>query len=262
MYASSAAHYLRGRPPYSAQLLDVLRDELDLDGTGLLVDVGCGPGVLVVQLAPAVATRIGIDPEPAMLDEAASHAAAHDVEAQWICARAEYLPALDLPPARLVTFGQSLHWTDQEPVIDAVYDLLEPGGAIAVIAHDIEAGPSPIDAPAPPIPHDEIHALIRRHLANDSAPRPARMDRFEDALTRSRFGTSRHVLAPGRTDLVRSADDVIANFFSTSFAAPDLFGAGLDAFVADMRDVLATSSPTGRFWDWPGDTAVVLAVKR
>ncbi len=261
MYASSAAHYLRGRPPYSAQLLDVLRDELDLDGTGLLVDVGCGPGVLVVQLAAAVATRIGIDPEPAMLDEAAGHAAAHDVEAQWIRARAEDLRALDLPPARLVTFGQSLHWTDQEPVIDAVYDLLEPGGAIAVIAHDIEAGPPPIDQPAPPIPHDEIHALIRRHLANDSAPRPARMDRFEDALARSRFGTSRHVLAPGRTDLVRGADDVIANFFSTSFAAPDLFGAGRDAFVADMRALLAASSPTGRFWDWPGDTAVVLAVK-
>jgi SAM-dependent methyltransferase len=261
VYASSAAHYLRGRPPYSAQLLDVLRDELGLDGTGLLVDVGCGPGVLVVQLAAAVATRIGIDPEPAMLAAAAGHADARDVGAQWIRARAEDLPALDLPPARLVTFGQSLHWTDQEPVIDAVYDVLEPGGAIAVIAHDIEAGPPPIDPPAPPIPHDEIHALIRRHLANDSAPRPARMDRVEDALARSRFGTSRQVLAPGRTDLVRGADDVIAGFLSMSFAAPDLFGAGLDAFVADMRALLAESSPTGRFWDWPGDTAVVLAAK-
>jgi len=90
--------------------------------------------VLVVQLAPAVPTRIGIDPEPAMLDEAARHAVAHDVDAQWICARAEDLGALGLPPARLVTFGQSLHWTDQERVIEAVYYLLQPGGAIAVIS--------------------------------------------------------------------------------------------------------------------------------
>ena len=196
-----------------------------------------------------------------MLDEAARHAVAHAVDAQWICARAEDLGALGLPPARLVTFGQSLHWTDQEPVIEAVYDLLQPGGAIAVISHDIEASPPPIAPPAPLIPHDEIHALIRQHLANDAGASPARMDRFEDALARSPFRTSRRVLAPGRTDLVRDTDDVIASFLSMSFAAPDLFGDGLDAFVADMRALLAATSPAGRFWDWPGDTAVVLAVK-
>jgi ubiquinone/menaquinone biosynthesis C-methylase UbiE len=261
VYSSSAPYYLRGRPPYSTHLLDLLRSELDLDGSGVLVDVGCGPGVLVVQLAPAVTTRIGIDPEPAMLEEAARHAAAHDVAARWICARAEDLPALQLPPARLVTFGQSLHWTDQALVIDAVYDLLEPGGAIAVISHDIDAAPPPIAGPAPPIPHDEVHALIRRHLANDSAPRPAHMERFQDALARSRFRAARPLHAPGRRDLVRDIDGVIAGFLSMSFASPDQFGPGLDAFLADARNLLAEASPTGRFWDWPGDTAVVLAVK-
>jgi ubiquinone/menaquinone biosynthesis C-methylase UbiE len=261
VYASGAPYYLRGRPPYSAQLPDVLRAELGLDGTGVLVDVGCGPGVLVVQLASAVETRIGIDPEPAMLEEAARHAAAHDVAARWIGARAEDLPSLQLPPARLVTFGQSLHWTDQALVIDAVYDLLEPGGGIAVISHDIEAAPRPSAGPAPPIPHDDMHALIRRHLANDSAPRPAHMERFQDAVARSRFRTARQLQAPGRTDLVRDVDGVIAGFLSMSFAAPDLFGAGLDAFLADARSLLEGASPTGRFWDWPGDTAVVLAVK-
>ena len=66
-YATAAAHYLRGRPPYSPQLADVMRSELGLDGTGVLVDVGCGPGVLAVQLAPLFDTVVGIDPEPAML---------------------------------------------------------------------------------------------------------------------------------------------------------------------------------------------------
>ena len=82
-YATAAPHYLRGRPPYSAQLVDVLRAAIGLDGTGTLIDV-CGPGVLAVQLAPLFDTVIGIDPEPAMLAEARRHAAARDVEMDWV----------------------------------------------------------------------------------------------------------------------------------------------------------------------------------
>jgi precorrin-6B methylase 2 len=50
-YLGSARHYLAGRPPYSAELAAVLAAELELDGTGRLLDVGSGPGVLAVQLA-------------------------------------------------------------------------------------------------------------------------------------------------------------------------------------------------------------------
>ena len=39
-----------------------------------------------------------------------------------------------------------------------------------------------------------------------------------------------------------------------SFAAPHLFGADLDAFVDAVHEVLREASPSGRFWDWPGDT--------
>ena len=78
-YATAAGHYLRGRPPYSAQLPDVMRAEIGLDGSGTLIDVGCGPGILAVQLAPLFDTVIGIDPEPAMLAEAVRHAGSRAV---------------------------------------------------------------------------------------------------------------------------------------------------------------------------------------
>jgi 2-polyprenyl-3-methyl-5-hydroxy-6-metoxy-1,4-benzoquinol methylase len=51
-FAGTAPYYLRGRPPYSDQLGDVLVRELGLDRTGSLLDVGCGPGTLGIQLAP------------------------------------------------------------------------------------------------------------------------------------------------------------------------------------------------------------------
>jgi hypothetical protein len=50
-FSGTARYYLRGRPPYSAQLYEVLKRELALDGTGRLLDIGSGPGTLGVQLA-------------------------------------------------------------------------------------------------------------------------------------------------------------------------------------------------------------------
>ena len=129
-YATAAAHYLRGRPPYSAQLPEVMEVEIGLDGAGALVDVGCGPGVLAVQLAPLFDRVIGVDPEPEMLAQAGRHATDNGVAATWIEARAEDLAVLELPAARLVTFGQSIHWTDRELVLCLVHELVEPGGAV------------------------------------------------------------------------------------------------------------------------------------
>ena len=36
----------------------------------------------------------------------------------------------------------------------------------------------------------------------------------------------------------------------------------MSRFLADLRAVLATTSPTGLFHDWPGDTVVIWARKQ
>ena len=50
-YLGAAPYCLRGRPGYSADLASGLPDELGLDGTGHLVDVGSRPGTVGAQLA-------------------------------------------------------------------------------------------------------------------------------------------------------------------------------------------------------------------
>lgn len=257
-YATAAAHYLRGRPPYSRELPAVLRAELGLDGSGVLIDVGCGPGSLAVQLAPLFHEVIGIDPEPAMLNEAVRHAAEHEVNARWVQARAEDLATLDLPAPRLVTFGQSIHWSDQRPVLAMVYELLRPGGVVALIAADATHGAPPATPPAPPIPHAEIEALIGRYTGWSRKPGE---DTFERALVESPFGASWVVYAPGRPDIVRRIDEVVSGYLSMSFAAPARFGDSLTAFITDLEALLAEASPDGEFHDWPGDTVAVWATK-
>ena len=103
----SARHYLAGRPPYSAELGAVLAAELGLDGTGQLLDVGSGPGVLAVQLAGLFERVTALEPDPEMLAAAREHAARNCVPPiAFIQATAEDISILGLPPVRAVTFGQ------------------------------------------------------------------------------------------------------------------------------------------------------------
>jgi hypothetical protein len=115
----------------------------------------------------------------------------------------------------------------------------------------------------PPIPHAEIRALVETYLG--PAPRagqglaPVRTQRFQDVLVRTRFGEPQVIFVPGIPDLVRTSESVLSGYFSLSSAAPHLFGDRLDDFAADVRGLLASRSPEGVFWDWPGDTEVVIS---
>lgn len=121
IYRGSAAHYRAGRPPYSAELERTLTDALGLDGQGRLLDCGCGPGILTVRLAGLFYEAVGLDPDADMLDEARRAAGGAGVEnVRWVQAQAEDLPGAARGPYRLVTFGQSFHWTQEDVVAEIV----------------------------------------------------------------------------------------------------------------------------------------------
>jgi len=266
IYQGSAAFYARGRPPYSGALESTLTVELGLDGSGRLLDIGCGPGILAVALAPLFTEAVGLDPDADMLAEAARRATdAALLNVRWVQALGEDIPNLDLGSFRVASFGQSFHWMPREVVAEAVYDLLEPGGAIVLIVHTVEGRPVPEGPGYPPIPHELIRDLIKSYLGERLRSGQGFVsyppDRYEDALARTRFGTPEVVFAPGRDDLVQDIDGVLANYYSMSFCAPRLFGDRLDAFEADLRTQLVANSATGRFWDWPGDTEILIARK-
>ncbi len=265
LFAGTATYYLRGRPPYSRDLPEVSATRSSLAGRRAL-DVGCGPGTVAVDLAPHAAEVVGIDPDGEMLAEAARYAARRGVtNLRWLQARAEDLASLNLGRFALVTFAQSFHWTDREAVAEVVYDLLEPGGVLALIGHEVKGRPRPAGPGAPPIPHDAVQALLDRYLGTErragGGSRAAAIspERHEPVLARTRFGAVERVFLPGRPDLIQDIEDVLANVHSASYAAPPLFGDRIEAFDADLRALLSAASPNGEFWDWPGDTEVLIA---
>jgi ubiquinone/menaquinone biosynthesis C-methylase UbiE len=266
-FEGTAEYYSIGRPPYSEQLADTMAQELSLDGTGQLLDVGCGPGVLVLELAGLFCQTVALDPEAGMLREGqrrCQEAGIRDVS--WVLGAAEDIPALGVGPCRVVTFGTSFHRVRRLEVAETVYDLLESGGSLVLISNEVAGRPRPDGPGYPDIPHAAVRELIvnylgestRHYLATWNEGLPAR---FEDTLLQTRFGGSRTIYAPGRPDLIRDVDTVVANYFSMSYGAPRLFGDRRAEFEVDLRRLLREHSSSGLFWDWPGDTELVIATK-
>lgn len=266
IYLGSAAHYRSGRPAYSPDLEALLSRETGLDGSGRLLDVGCGPGVLTVRLAHLFDAAVGLDPDADMLAEGRRAAAEQGItNIRWVQGLAEDLPAAAPGPYRLVTFGQSFHWTDEHRVAETIYDMLEPGGALALIVHTVAGRPRPQDPGVPPIPHDEIKALVEKYLGSTRRVGQGtvreRTHRFEDVLAQTRFGVPQQFFAPGIPDLCRDSESALSGYLSFATSAPHLFGDRLDEFAGEVRALLANRSAAGIFWDWPGDTEVVIARK-
>jgi len=268
-FEGTARFYAEGRSWYSHELPAVLERELNLDGEGTLLDVGCGPGILTIPLAPLFARAVGLDPSPDMLTEAERQAQLAGIATRidWFLRRAEDIESFALDRLRVATFGQSFHRTDREAVAEAIYERLEPGGAMVLVVHAVAGRERPCGPEGvPSIPHERVLDVVEeytgaRHSLPGHCAGPV-VDGFEAALGRTRFGQPRVVYAPGRPDVIRTIDSVTAGYLALSWVAAHVLGDRLDSFRDDVRRVLEAESADGRFWDWPGDTEIYIAEKR
>lgn len=262
LYLGSAPYYARGRLPYAAGLADRLATVLDLDGHGRLIDVGCGPGILTLALAPFFDDAVGVDPDEGMLAEAARRAGNLRLRnVRWVRARGEDLPA-SLGTFRVATFAQSFHWMDRARVAATVFAMLEPGGAFVHVS-DVKEDRMAPDAvlPHPPPPYPAIAELVRGCLG---AVRRAGQGVLLHGtpggealmLSRAGFEGPRQEQVTGGETLVRTADDLVAWVYSRSDSAPHLFGDQGDAFETELRRVLHHASPSDLFAEQQPDTEV------
>lgn len=260
LYAGSARHYGVGRMAYPPQLADVVRDALGLDGSGRLLDVGCGPGSLTLLLAPLVEQAVGVDADRDMLheaDAAASRAGVTNV--QWRHLRAEDLSA-ELGTFRVAAFAQSFHWMDRPLVAQKVRGLLDPAGAwVHVRAMTHRGVPGTAGAP----PWDLVDELVVRYLgpvrrAGTSVLPDGTAGGEEDVMRAAGYRGPRRIEI-ARGDLVeRSTDEVVAAVLSLSSSAPHLFEDRLAAFESDLRALLGRASPEGRFVERTVDVELVI----
>jgi len=262
LFEGSAPFYVRGRFPYAPELAPRLAAALDLDGSGRLLDVGCGPGVLSLALAHLFKEAIGVDPDAGMLEEAKRRAAEAGIEnARWVRLRAEELPA-GLGAFRAATFGQSFHWMDRDRVAATVRAMLEPGGAFVHVAEVKDPRPPVVVSGGEP-PYEEIRDLVGQYCgpirrAGQGLLRHGSPDGEESVLRAAGFGDPQRLRINNEISLGRSTDDIVAWVYSQSGSAPHLFGERRLDFEHDLRRLLNSNAAKVAFVETPPDTEVLI----
>jgi SAM-dependent methyltransferase len=170
-----------------------------LERGGLVVEIGCGSGLLTRRLVDAGHRVLATDASPAMLDLARQHAAGAEF-------RALVLPDDPIPEAdAVVAVGHPLNYL---PDVDAVFRslaavarALRPDGILAVDVCDLEWGSARRDAaPYARVEHD--WALVTRF----SIPSPDRFVRDITTFVRLPDGTFRRSDEHHENALVHTAD--------------------------------------------------------
>jgi SAM-dependent methyltransferase len=127
LFRSTAFYYRTLRKPYPNEMFDLLRARFGLDGSGRLLDVGCGTGQLSTPPSSEFDAVIRLDVADEMIDEARLAATEAGVgNVRFEVRGAEQLGEAD-GPVRLALFGSSLHWMDIPSVLSQVHSITDEG---------------------------------------------------------------------------------------------------------------------------------------
>lgn len=244
-FKGTAKYYSKFRNDYPDDFFELIRQAFSLDGSGSLLDLGCGTGQIAIPLAGDFAEVIAMDPEPEMLEQARLAARKAGVanidfvlgESKDLDARKDVLGVF-----KLVTMGSSFHWMDREATLAALAHMVEPGGGLAIAsAGSLWTGDAAWC--------QEVKGIVKKWIGSErragSSTYHVAPIRHETFIDRSPFGPCEaHLLRFCRSWTV---EGIIGNLYSTSFCSPLVLGDRRAGFETDLRRSLRNLNPEGVF---------------
>jgi SAM-dependent methyltransferase len=242
-FRTAARHYLAGRPPYAARLIEDVALFCGLSTRHRLLDLGCGPGQLAKAFAPKVGSVLGIDPEPEMLALAQQDAPPN---AQW-----QQGSSLDLGPElgrfQLVTMGRSFHWMDRVETLRRLDGMIEPGGAVVLLRDN-----------HPDLPENawrtEFRALLARYEKTPAHRSPGWVPHMS-VLLDSPFSALEEMSVIERHST--PAETLVERALSMSATSRAHIGDRADLLAAELRTWLAELAPGGVISEVVASTALI-----
>lgn len=243
LFADMEDWYARFRPGIPDEVRDwILAWIGELHTLDELLDLGTGTGQVIQALGPKFYCITGVDPSRAMLDRAAERCAqlARRRTIRWIEATAEIAAAMEWPNVRLVTICRAFHWMDQIEILESL-SRTTPSKAGVVVFGDSSLWNSPEPWAR------QTKCLIQSFLGEERRARKEKFTHHDIPYAEILAATPFKHVEEVTIDVTRrwSIDAVLGYLYSTTFAAPDLFGEKREEFERSLMDLLRSMSEDG-----------------
>ena len=129
-------NYVKARPSYPGEIVDLLENHCGLTRSSAIVDVGCGTGLLAKLFCDYGCRIIGVEPNAAMREAGQQYLSGYpNFEIMDGTAEAIPLPGTSVD---FITAGQAFHWFNQKEARHEFMRILKPNGWAALVWNDRE----------------------------------------------------------------------------------------------------------------------------
>ena len=189
-FSDRVENYVRYRPGYPGEILNLLRERCGLTPSAAIADIGFGTGIFTRVLLENGNPVFGIEPNREMREAGESFLAKYPAF-RSIDAKAEQTSLPD-SSVDFVTAAQAAHWFDREPTRREFSRILKPGGWVVLIWNErlTEGTPFQVEYEKLLLEHGTDYAQVRHERTTNTigeffAPAPHEMVAFR---TQQSFG--------------------------------------------------------------------------
>lgn len=245
IFASCGAPYVAYRRPHASAVVDYLATQFGSATIGpRILDLGCGPGTLALDLAERGALVTAVDVSEEMLAAGRDWAEARGVRSvTWRQADATEAAALARGLFDGAVVADAFHWMDRARVLAALDQAVRPGGCVAVVGYR-----------APGTQREWWHPLLEQlrlrwlGSVNFAGPATAYVEpagSHEETIRRSAFSR----VSVLRMDYRRTytLDELVGLQRTYAYSSAATLGDRQPAFEEDMRRTLTAARPDGVF---------------
>lgn len=257
LFSGTYEYYAKYRPSIPEEVINIIVEHFDIKPNDRILDLGCGTGQVALAMEDKCGEMVCLDPDPEMLKQAKKATKDSQMKLTWINCGAEDLRKLKekLGTFKIVTSCRAFHRMNQEQVLEDLNELIEKDGGVAIFSDRvIWSGEEEWQR--------ALKEVIQKYLGKERRAGKGKFkasdEIWENILARSVF----RFIKTHDVPIVRNWDveSIIGYVFSTSFAAPHLFGDLSDRFKEEVKTILLTLNPKGVFQEnavW----SIVLALR-